>query len=114
MELRQLRYFLKVADLGSISKAAVQLSIAQSAVSQQVSALEHGLRAKLFIRRSNGVELTEAGRLLYRHAQTITRQVQSAEDDVTTASGSPVAASSCSPTRSSSRRWRASCRASWA
>ena len=90
MELRQLRYFLKVADLGSISKAAVQLSIAQSAVSQQVSALEHGLRAKLFIRRSNGVELTEAGRLLYRHAQTITRQVQSAEDDVTTASGSPT------------------------
>jgi hypothetical protein len=52
MELRQLRYFLKVADLGSISKAA--------------------------------------GRLLYRHAQTITRQVQSAEDDVTTASGSPT------------------------
>ena len=90
MELRQLRYFLKVADLGSISKAAGQLSIAQSAVSQQVSALEHSLQARLFIRRSSGVELTEAGRLLYRHAQTIGRQVQSATDDVSTASGSPT------------------------
>ena len=90
MELRQLRYFLKVADLGSISKAAGQLFIAQSAVSQQVAALEHSLQAKLFLRRSNGVELTEAGRLLYRHAQTISRQVQAAADDVTTASGSPT------------------------
>jgi DNA-binding transcriptional LysR family regulator len=90
MELRQLRYFLKVADLGSISKAAGQLSIAQSAVSQQVSALEHRLQAKLFVRRPSGVVLTDAGRLLYRHAQTICRQVQSAEDDVTTASGAPT------------------------
>ncbi len=90
MELRQLRYFLKVADLGSISKAAGQLFIAQSAVSQQVAALEHSLHAKLFVRRTSGVVLTEAGRMLYRHAQTICRQVQSAEDDVTTASGSPT------------------------
>jgi DNA-binding transcriptional LysR family regulator len=92
MELRQLRYFLKVADLGSISKAAGQLSIAQSAVSHQVSALEHSLQARLFIRRSSGVELTEAGRLLYRHAQTIGRQVQSAADDVGAAGGSPTGA----------------------
>jgi LysR family nitrogen assimilation transcriptional regulator len=90
MELRQLRYFLKVADLGSISKAAGQLSIAQSAVSHQVSALEHHVRARLFIRRPSGVELTEAGRLLYRHAQTIVRQMQSAEDDVAAASGAPT------------------------
>lgn len=89
MELRQLRYFLKVADLGSISKAADHLFIAQSAVSQQVAALEYSLDAKLFTRRSSGVVLTEAGRLLYRHAQTISRQLQLAADDVRAASTSP-------------------------
>lgn len=90
MDMRQLKYFLKVADLGSISKAGEHLHVAQSAVSMQISGLEQELSSQLFLRRSTGVELTDAGLLLYRHARLILRQVEIAHDDVANASEEPA------------------------
>jgi DNA-binding transcriptional LysR family regulator len=90
MDMRQLKYFLKVADLGSISKASDHLHVAQSAVSMQIAGLEQELGSQIFLRRSTGVELTEPGRLLYRHARLILRQVEIAQEDVAKASDEPA------------------------
>ena len=54
MNLRQLEYFVQVAELGSFSKAAVVLDVAQPALSRQVRALEAELRQELFLRNGRG------------------------------------------------------------
>ena len=64
MNLKQLEYFVHVAELGSFSKAAVVLDIAQPALSRQVRGLETELRQPLFVRNGRGVALTEAGKRL--------------------------------------------------
>ena len=64
MDLRQLRTFSCVAELGSLSKASDTLRVAQPALSRQIKLLEHELRAELFTRNGRGMVLTEAGRLL--------------------------------------------------
>ncbi|SAK82428.1 LysR family transcriptional regulator [Caballeronia catudaia] len=89
MDMRQLKYFLKVADLGSISKASDHLHVSQSAISAQIAGLEQELGSRLLLRRATGVELTDPGRLLYRHARLILRQVEIAQDDVARASEEP-------------------------
>ncbi|SCW37620.1 DNA-binding transcriptional regulator, LysR family [Klebsiella quasipneumoniae] len=61
MELRQCRYFISVAKLGSISQAAVELHIAQPALTRQIQKLEEDLRVMLFKRTGRGVQLTDAG-----------------------------------------------------
>ena len=61
MDLKQLDYFVQVAELGSFTRAATQLSVVQSALSRQVRALEVELRQPLFERTGRGVTLTEAG-----------------------------------------------------
>ncbi len=61
---RQLRYFLRIAELKSLSKAAEQLDQTQSGISKQLAALETSLGKPLFVRTGRGVELTEAGRQL--------------------------------------------------
>lgn len=82
MDLRQLKYFVKIVEQRSMSRASVELNIAQSALSLQISTLETRLRQKLLIRRSSGVSPTDAGQLLYRHAVAILRQVERATQDV--------------------------------
>lgn len=61
MELRQLRYFVKVAELNSFSEASRQLNITQSTLSQQVRQLENELGVDLLIRNSHHVSLTDVG-----------------------------------------------------
>lgn len=68
MELRQLRYFIKVAQTLSFSEAAKLLFITQSTLSQQIKQLEQDLDAPLFIRTSHSVALTEAGSELLPYA----------------------------------------------
>ena len=61
MELRQLKYFVKTAELLSFSKAAKALYITQSTLSQQIKQLEDELDMALFFRNNHKVTLTEAG-----------------------------------------------------
>jgi LysR family nitrogen assimilation transcriptional regulator len=64
VDVRQIRYFLKIAEKKSFTRAAEHLGVAQPALGLQIRKLEEELRVKLLVRHSNGVELTEAGRLL--------------------------------------------------
>jgi DNA-binding transcriptional LysR family regulator len=82
MDLRQLKYFVKIVEQRSMSRASVELHIAQSALSAQISNLETRLQQKLLIRRSTGVFPTAAGQTLYNHALAILRQVERATLDV--------------------------------
>ena len=78
MELRQLRYFVRVVELGSITRAALDLQLVQSALSQQISRLESELSARLLQRTSRGAAPTEAGLAFFREAQLALRHVDQA------------------------------------
>ena len=75
MELRQLRYFVAVVDAKSITGAARKLHVVQSALSHQVANLEAELNAELLLRSKNGVQPTDAGLEMYRHAQAVIKHV---------------------------------------
>ena len=87
MELRQLVYFLHVAELGSFTRAQHQLSIAQPALSRQIRSLENELKQKLFERNGRGVVPTEAGRQLVAYAQEIVRVMEAARREVSGSDG---------------------------
>lgn len=82
MDIRRLGFFVTIVDTGSITRAADILNIAQPALSQHIAALEHQFRKKLLIRGQRGVTTTEAGKVLYRHARTILRQLDQARADI--------------------------------
>ncbi len=90
MELRQLRYFVRIVDLGSLSKAAADLYVAQPALSKQMAALEGELRTALLVRSPRGVTATEAGHTFYRQAQSVLRQMARIPDEVRSAEASPT------------------------
>ena len=85
MNIRRLRYFVKIIDLGSLTGAAEVLHIAQPALSQQLSTLEEEFQQRLVMRTKQGVTPTAAGLVLYRHAQTILRQLDQACTEVQSA-----------------------------
>jgi LysR family nitrogen assimilation transcriptional regulator len=82
MNLKQLEYFIRVAEHGSFSKAALVLGIAQPALSRQVRGLETELREALFLRNGRGVTLTEAGSRLFEHGQGIMQMLAHARADL--------------------------------
>ena len=82
MNLRRLKYFVKIVDIGSLTQAAEVLFIAQPALSQQLATLEGEVRQQLLVRTKRGVTPTEAGKVLYRHAQIILRQCEQARVDM--------------------------------
>lgn len=85
MNFRRLQYFVKIVDVGSMTQAADILHVAQPALSQQLATLEAEAGQKLLLRTKRGVTPTEAGRVLYRHAQAILRQCEQARADMRTA-----------------------------
>ena len=89
MDLRQLRTFSCVAELGSLSKASDTLRVAQPALSRQIKLLEHELRADLFTRNGRGMVLTDAGRLLLARTAGIVRQIDQVRDEIQSAGGPP-------------------------
>lgn len=82
IELRHLRYFLAVAECGSLRKAADRIYIAQSSLSRSLHALENELGEALFERSARGVELTSAGRLLIGPARQILHDVDALPSQV--------------------------------
>ncbi|HKR40658.1 MAG TPA: LysR family transcriptional regulator [Paraburkholderia sp.] len=82
MDSRLIEYFLRVAELGSINKAASDLRLSQPAMSRHIALLEHQMRAKLFTRTQGGVTLTEAGTLLLERAGPILRQLSKLVEEV--------------------------------
>jgi len=90
MNLKQLEYFVQVAELGSFSKAARVLGIAQPALSRQVRLLETDLRATLLLRNGRGVALTDPGKRLLEHGVDILQRVTQAREDIVTGRDEPV------------------------
>ncbi|MDQ0503361.1 LysR family transcriptional regulator [Xanthobacter agilis] len=82
MDLRQLRYFVTIVEVGSFSKAAHRLCVAQPALSQHVRNMELDLGVELLFRSPQGVRPTEAGETLVRHARLILTQVEVAQEAV--------------------------------
>lgn len=82
MDLKQLEYFVHVAELGSFTRASIVLDIAQPALSRQVRLLEVELRQNLLNRNGRGVTTTEAGKLLLEHGRGILHQVARAREDL--------------------------------
>jgi LysR family nitrogen assimilation transcriptional regulator len=82
MDLRQLRYFVAIAERHSFSAAAEALHVAQSALSRHVAMLEEELGGPLFERQTRGVSLTAAGDLLMQRARLILSQVQDARSEL--------------------------------
>jgi LysR family nitrogen assimilation transcriptional regulator len=90
MNLKQLEYFVHVAELGSFTRAADHLHIAQPALSRQVRQLEIELRHSLLVRNGRGVTTTESGRRLLEHGRGILHQVARAREDLEEMRGAPV------------------------
>jgi LysR family transcriptional regulator, hca operon transcriptional activator len=81
MELRHLRYFVAVAEEGSLTVAAERrLHTAQPSLSRQIRDLEHEVGVQLLLRSARGVELTEAGRVFLDHARLALAQVEAARE----------------------------------
>ncbi|EAO2753336.1 TPA: tricarballylate utilization LysR family transcriptional regulator TcuR [Salmonella enterica] len=78
MELRQLRYFVRIIETGSMGSAAQDLDIGVSALSQQMSRLENELAIRLLLRTSRGVTPTNAGLAFYSQAQLALRHADDA------------------------------------
>jgi LysR family hca operon transcriptional activator len=81
MELRHLRYFVAVAETGSLTVAAQQnLHTSQPSLSRQIRDLEDEVGAQLLTRRARGIELTPAGRAFLDHARSVLSQVEAAAE----------------------------------
>lgn len=78
LSLRQFRYFLMVAETGSVSRAAGEVGISQSAITAAIQTLEQELGSKLFLRHQKGMRLTPEGHRMLRHARFILRAVADA------------------------------------
>ena len=90
MDLRQLEYFVRIAEAGSFSAAAVRMRISQPALSRQMRLLEAELGRMLFERHGRGVRLTEAGIALLNRATYYLRQIGQIRDELTAAAEEPA------------------------
>lgn len=88
MDLKQLEYFVRVAELGSFTRASIELNVAQPALSRQVRLLEVELHQSLLTRNGRGATPTEAGKLLLEHGRGILHQVAVAREELGTVRGS--------------------------
>jgi LysR family transcriptional regulator, nitrogen assimilation regulatory protein len=82
MELRQMQYFLCLAEEGNVTRAARQLNIVQPALSMQIAKLEASFGKKLFHRGAHGVSLTPAGETLVRLVTPIVRDAEQAREEM--------------------------------
>lgn len=88
MDLKQLEYFVRVAEMGSFTRASIALDVAQPALSRQVRLLEVELHQSLLVRNGRGAMPTEAGKLLLAHGRGILHQVERAREELGRVRGS--------------------------
>lgn len=81
-DLRRLRYFVAVAELGSVTRASKELYIAQPALSHHIKQLEDEVGGELFARSARGVQLTKLGEKLLTHARTILNEIEILREDL--------------------------------
>src|SRR5262245_24015028 len=82
MDPRQIEYFLRVVELGSINRAAADLRMSQPSLSRWLGILEHETGAALLVRTTRGIRLTDAGQLLAERARPILHQLQQLRGDI--------------------------------
>jgi LysR family nitrogen assimilation transcriptional regulator len=87
MDLKQLEYFVRVAELGSFTRASISLDVAQPALSRQIRLLEVELRQNLLTRNGRGAVPTEAGKLLLEHGRGILHQVTLTREELGSSRG---------------------------
>ena len=87
MELRQLTYFVAIAEERNFTRAAERIPIAQPAISQQIRRLEAELGEPLFLRDRRGIQLTPAGQALLPHARSALPAAVGGRDAVAALSG---------------------------
>lgn len=88
MDLRGIRYFVQIADSGSITRAAASLRVAQPALSRHVQGLEEELGMQLLVRLPRGVRLTGAGRQFLDHCRRALRELDRAREELKADAGS--------------------------
>ena len=103
LDVRRMKVLKEVAAQGSFSAAAEALSFTQSAVSQQVAALERESGAKLVERRSRGIRLTPAGEALVSHADAILARLDDAEQELAAIAGLKGGRRTSAPARRADR-----------
>ncbi len=90
MELKQLEYFVKVAELGSFTRASIALGVAQPEISRKIRQLEVELHQRLFNRNGRGISLTDEGMIMLEHCTGILDQTERMRHAVSAARNSPV------------------------
>jgi LysR family transcriptional regulator, nitrogen assimilation regulatory protein len=88
LDVKQLSYFVRVAELGSFTRASIVLDIAQPALSRQVRLLEVELRQTLLVRNGRGITLTEAGKTLLEHSRGVLHQMERLREELSRVRGS--------------------------
>jgi len=89
MDIKQLKYFIAIAEEGSLSAASTRLRVAQPSLSQHVIKVEEELGVKLIERSPRGIVLTESGQILLKHAREITASMDVCRDLVRQSGGTP-------------------------
>lgn len=89
IDSRRLYYFYHVAQSKRFTAAEALLDVAQSAISRQIQQLENDLGVQLLNRTGHGVELTESGKILYAHAETILNEMSSTVEEIQATQHSP-------------------------
>lgn len=82
MDLRSIRYFVQIAEMGSITRASQHLAVAQPALSRHIRGIEAELGTQLLIRFPRGVRLTGAGLQFLEHCRRIVREIGRARDEL--------------------------------
>lgn len=90
MELRSIQYFVQIAELGSITRAAEHLRVAQPALTRHIQSLEQQLHAQLLVRLPRGVRLTGAGRQFLERCRRIQRELDHAREEVRHGTDTPA------------------------
>ncbi|CAN5200757.1 LysR substrate-binding domain-containing protein [soil metagenome] len=90
MDLKRLRYFVSVSELGSFTLAARHLGLAQPALSRHIRQLETECGSPLLWRNGRGAQLSDVGKIVFEHARSLLEQVDRLETELKTAKGAPT------------------------